>query len=74
MNSYLPGAALGIALTAAAFGFGAASVHAADYTDDGARTVATSLSPAHARENAPAHVDTSPAGSINRSPRGTIIW
>lgn len=41
MKSYLPAAAMGIALTAAAFGFGAATAHASDYTN-GSTTLALS--------------------------------
>ncbi len=43
MKSYLPAAVLGTALTAAAFGFGAATVHAAEFIDESARQVVTSL-------------------------------
>lgn len=43
MKSYLPAAAVGIALTAAAFGFGAATAHASDYTDQSASQVSGEL-------------------------------
>ncbi len=43
MKSYLPAAALGFALTAAAFGFGAATAHASDYTNQSAGQVSAEL-------------------------------
>ncbi|MFM9033298.1 MAG: hypothetical protein ACKOQ4_03285 [Mycobacterium sp.] len=43
MKSYLPAAAMGFALTAAAFGFGAATAHAAGYTNENAGQVGSEL-------------------------------
>lgn len=43
MKSYLPATVLGIALTAGAFGFGAATAHASDYTRHDASQVSTVL-------------------------------
>ena len=43
MKSYLPSAVLGIALTAAAIGFGAATAHAAGYTNETAGQVSSEL-------------------------------
>lgn len=44
MKSYVPATVFGIALTAAAFGFGAATAHAStDYVDQGAGQVASAL-------------------------------
>ena len=39
MKSYLPSAVLGIALTAAAIGFGAATAHASTYTNESAEQI-----------------------------------
>lgn len=43
MKSYLPSAVLGIALTAAAVGFGAATANASDYTNQNASQVSSEL-------------------------------
>lgn len=43
MKSYLPAAALGVALTAAAIGYGAATAHASDYTNENAGQVSAEL-------------------------------
>lgn len=44
MKSYLPAAVFGTAITAAAIGFGAATAHAASYTNDTASQAAAELS------------------------------
>jgi len=46
MRTYLPATVIGVALTAAAFAFGAATAHAADYTAQNAGQAAATLSAA----------------------------
>jgi hypothetical protein len=43
MKTYLPAAAFGVALTAAALAFGAATAHAADYTSESASQATADL-------------------------------